>query len=164
MPTNTSESRHSVVMPSRCGWWRLCAIFSGSTWTIQNSTIAPAGTTNSTTSARMSAIVSSASPERNDACAGAASSVASTPAAILSMEPILPPYSNPGNRTLVLSPSRHFRPDGLFVIGRPAHVTSALFSLYPASAPGAARLDVERGLFRALGDVDSHIDPESPGH
>ena len=53
-----------------CGWWRLCAIFSGSTWTIQNSTMTTTGTTNSTTSARMSATVSSASPDRNDGPGG----------------------------------------------------------------------------------------------
>src|SRR5688572_17616000 len=63
-------------MPSTWGWWRLCAIFSGSTCTSQNSTMTTTGTTNSTTSARMSAAVSSASPDRNAARAGGAASAA----------------------------------------------------------------------------------------
>ena len=57
------------------------AIFSGSTWTIQNSTITTTGTMKITTSARMSAKVSSASPDRNDARAGGAASAATQNAA-----------------------------------------------------------------------------------
>ena len=44
-PPNASDSRHSVWIASFCGWWRFSAIFSGSTCTSQNSTIAPIGTT-----------------------------------------------------------------------------------------------------------------------
>src|SRR5262245_7390389 len=65
-------------MAAVCGWWRFSAIFSGSTCTIQKRTMTTHGTMKSTTSARMSAIVSSASPDRNDAWAGAATSAART--------------------------------------------------------------------------------------
>jgi len=59
-------------MASRCGWWRLCAIFSGSTCTIQNSVMAPIGTTMTTNHARYIAAVSIISGGRNDARAAGA--------------------------------------------------------------------------------------------
>ena len=71
-PPNTNESRQSIWMASRCGWWRLWAIFSGSTCTIQNSTIAPMGTKMMMNQARPIAAVSIISGGRNEACAGGA--------------------------------------------------------------------------------------------
>ena len=62
-PPNTSESRHSTLIDSCCGWWRFSAIFSGSTCTIQKSAMAPRGTTRITNQEMAFAMASSASPE-----------------------------------------------------------------------------------------------------
>ena len=66
---------------SRCGWWRLWAIFSGSTCTSQNSTIAPIGTTTRMNHARPIAAVSIISAGRNDACADGGKTEAATASA-----------------------------------------------------------------------------------
>src|SRR5574337_1476765 len=81
-PPNTSDSRHSTWIASFCGWWRFSAIFSGSTCTIQNSTIAAIGITMTTNQATPQDTLSISAGGRNDACAaGAASSEAAAAAA-----------------------------------------------------------------------------------
>ena len=68
-PPNTSDSRHSTWIASFCGWWRFSAIFSGSTCTIQKSTIAPIGMTMTTNQAMPQAALSIISGGRNEALA-----------------------------------------------------------------------------------------------
>ena len=73
-PPNTSDSRQSVRIASNCGWCRLCAIFSGRMCTIQKSAMSTTGTTKRTKSAMNVASLSSASGDRNDACASVGAS------------------------------------------------------------------------------------------
>src|SRR5512143_247703 len=72
-------------MASRCGWWRLCAIFSGRMCTSQNSTMPPIGTKMMTNHARYIAAASIISGGRNDACAGGGRAMVTTASAVAPM-------------------------------------------------------------------------------